>query len=303
MLAPALPAPGVGPRGRRPRGAARRHASLRDLLAAGDPLAAALHALQGGELDDATHLAQLAIAEASRPVDEARATLVLADVMEATDPAAAWRLRAQAAGELRELGAHHDVLAALRGRPAPELDPEVAATVLLHLGASEWDLGDHVSARDHMEKALSLVHGTGSEAELLIRAGLAMYQTRVNLDGRAAIDDARAALALAIERGQHVAFCRTASRPRWSPAAIQPGAPRSTPPSMARWRRATRRGSASLVKPATSTPSSPATSTPRRTTCSGPPSAIAAATASPCLGSGPTSSCSTSSASPTAASC
>jgi DNA-binding CsgD family transcriptional regulator len=186
----------------------RAHLQLADLLAADDPAAAARHAARAGNTDQALTLAGLALAHACEPAARARATIGVADILEHQDPEASWRLRVDATSHLRDHGAFGDVLAALDGRPCVETDVERHGMAHCNLASAHWEHGDHRQAHDHAVRALALVEGSDTEAELLVRAGLAMYTTRVHLDGAAALDNARAALRIARCRGQHVAYAR-----------------------------------------------------------------------------------------------
>jgi DNA-binding CsgD family transcriptional regulator len=185
------------------------HRQLADLLSDDDPAAAARHAALAGHADQALALAELAVAQASDPAARARATIGVADILESHDPEASWRLRVDATSRLRDASAFGDILAALEGRACVETDVERHAMAHCNLAAACWEHGDHHQAHDHGQHALALVEGSDTEAELLVRAGLAMHATRVHLDGAGALDNARAALRIARHRGQHVAYARS----------------------------------------------------------------------------------------------
>ena len=117
-------------------------------------------------------------------------------------------MRVDATSQLRDDGAFGDVIAALEAHRCVKTDVEAHGMAHCNLAAAYWDHGDHRRAYDHAQRALTLVEGSDTEAELLVRAGLAMYRTRVQFDGAAALHDVREALRIANRRGQHIAFAR-----------------------------------------------------------------------------------------------
>lgn len=185
------------------------HRTLAELLAPSDPAVAARHAEQAGQRDAAVTLAERVVAGAEDPIEKARGNLALADLLETECPERAWRLRVAATSELRSGGAFHEVVAALDGRTLPMADAELYGMACVNLGGAMWALGDNQRALEHAERGLDVVQGTGSEAELLLRAGLAMHLTRIHFDGASALVHARAALAIAQDRDEHVVFART----------------------------------------------------------------------------------------------
>jgi DNA-binding CsgD family transcriptional regulator len=185
------------------------HAALAGLFAAEDPATAARHADRAGLSARAVTLAEAALSSAEGLLGKARATIGLADLLESTSPSRAWSLRVAATSDLRSEGAYKEVLAAFEGQPLPTCDDELLAMAHVNLAAAHWELGCSPRALEHAERALALVRGTGSEAELLARAGLAMHQTRIRFDGPAALAHAREALCIAHRRREHIPFART----------------------------------------------------------------------------------------------
>ena len=187
----------------------RAHAVLGDLMADREPAVAARHAARAEQPLRAVALAEAALASAEGPLERARATVGLANHLTRTLPLAAWRLRVDASSALRLCGAYGEIVAAFDGQPFCTADRERHGMAHCNLATAHWELGHYEESFDHAKQALAIVRGTGSEAELLARAGLAMHTTRIRLDGLAALADAREALRIAQHRGQHVTFART----------------------------------------------------------------------------------------------
>jgi DNA-binding CsgD family transcriptional regulator/energy-coupling factor transporter ATP-binding protein EcfA2 len=183
---------------------ARADAVRRDLAGRVPPAEAAHLLAEAGDRDGARTLALVAT---QGEVDRRLRAELLELAVRCTDDLDLDR-RIEAARLLTATSQPARALALCEVDGIDDLPPLVRGTLRGAAAEAAWLQGDHERFASLARLALEEVQGTGTEVEVLVLAGTSMLDTFVDLDGRAALGRAEAAVALADELGASRAFAR-----------------------------------------------------------------------------------------------